>query len=175
MVEFSKIPRFLKCQPPASRSGQIVVAGVIAGILATLVQASLWLLFTDEFPGVLYRDARLTAALVMGGRVLPPPATFDAGVMAAATLIHFALSVLYAALLAPVASRLGSVAALPAGAAFGIALYIVNLYGFTELFPWFDQARGWIAVVAHVAFGAAAIFAFRILSVRNARSRPGGH
>jgi hypothetical protein len=56
-------------------------AGVIAGTLATLIQVLLWLIFTDDFSAILFRDARLTAALVLGASVLPPPATFDAGVM----------------------------------------------------------------------------------------------
>jgi len=167
MVEFRK-----KCQ---SGWRPIIAAGIIAGILATLVQVLLWLLFTDDFPGVLYRDARLTAALVLGRRVLPPPATLDAGVMATATLIHFALSIFYAALLAPIAVRLENIPAVLAGAAFGVALYLVNLYGFTEIFPWFIPARGWIALAAHVAFGITAVAVFRILHVRNARFRPDGH
>ena len=108
-------------------------AGVIAGTLATLIQVLLWLVFTDDFPAILYRDARLTAAMVLGGSVLPPPATFDVGIMLAATLVHFALSIVYAALLAPLTVRLGDVLALLAGAVFGVALYIyrqsIRLHG----------------------------------------------
>ena len=167
MVEFSKNCRH--------HWRAVICAGVAAGILATLVQVLLWLLFTDEFPAIMFRDARLTAALLLGSRVLPPPATFDMSSMVAATFIHFALSILYAAMLAPIAARLGSVAAWVAGAGFGVALYAVNLYGLTEIFPWFVAARGWIAAVAHVAFGATAVLAYRFLQFMNARSRLGGH
>jgi len=149
-------------------------AGIAAGVLATLVQVMLWAVFTDEFPALLFRDARLTAALVMGSRVLPPPAGFDAFVMLVATVIHFALSAVYTALLAQLAARLEGCAAVPMGAAFGVALYAVNLHGFTELFPWFAQARGWITLAAHVAFGMTASFAYRRLRLRNGRSRSGG-
>lgn len=148
-------------------------AGVIAGTLATLVQVLLWLVFTDDFPAILFRDARLTAALVLGGSVLPPPATFDAVIMLAATLVHFTLSIAYAALLAPL--RLGGVTALLAGAVFGVALYIVNLYGFTAIFPWFAQARGWIALVAHTVFGMSVISVYRWLDITSAHSRPDMH
>lgn len=144
-------------------------AGVIAGTLATLIQVLLWLVFTDDFPAILFRDARLTAALVLGGSVLPPPATFDAGIMLASTLVHFALSIAYAALLAPLTVRLGSISALLAGTVFGVALYIVNLYGFTAIFPWFAQARGWITLIAHGVFGVTVISVYRCLSVSNAR------
>ena len=146
-----------------------VWAGVIAGTLATLVQALLWLAFTDDFPAILFLDARLTAALLLGGSVLPPPATFDAGIMLAATLVHFALSIAYAALLARLAARFAGIPPLATGAAFGVALYIVNLYGFTAIFPWFVQARGWITLIAHGVFGMAAISAYRWLQVSNAR------
>lgn len=150
-------------------------AGVIAGTLATLIQVLLWLVFTDNFLAMLFRDARLTAALVLGGSVLPPPATFDAGIMLAATLIHFMLSIAYAALLAPLATGLKTVSALLAGAVFGVSLYIVNLYGFTAMFPWFAQARGWIALIVHAVFGVTVISAYRCLDIRNARSQPDVH
>ena len=152
-----------------------VWAGVIAGILATLIQVQLWLAFTGDFPGILFRDARLTAALVLGSSVLPQSATFDAGILLAATLVHFALSIAYAALLVQFTVRLGGVLALLAGAVFGIALYFVNLYGFTVIFPWFTQARSWITLVAHVAFGVTVILVYRCLDIRNVRSQPDGH
>jgi hypothetical protein len=156
----------------------ILLSGAAAGVFSTLVQVVLWLVFTDEFPAILFRDARLAAALVLGRPVLPPPATFDAGVMLVATLIHFALSLVYAAFIALLSKRLAgvpAVLAVLAGALSGVALYAVNLYGFTEIFPWFVQARGWIALAAHVAFGASAAFSFSFLHIRNARSQSGGH
>lgn len=165
MTEFTINPR------PGWRA--IVWAGVVAGVIATLAQVLLWLVFTDDFPAILFRDARLTAALVLGRAVLPPPATFDTAVVLVATFIHFALSIVYAALLALLAARLRALAALLAGAVFGVALYAVNLYGFTELFPWFAEARGWIAVVTHVVFGVTSVLVFRLLHIRNARPQPG--
>jgi hypothetical protein len=126
--------------------------------LATLVQVLLWLVFTDDFSAILYRDARLTAAMVLGGSVLPPPATFDVGIM-----------------LAPLATRFKTVLALLAGVGFGATLYIVNLYGFTAIFPWFAQARGWITLIVHAVFGVTAISVYRWLDVSSARSQPDGH
>ena len=144
----------------------MILAGVMAGIVSTLIQMLLWLIFTDDFPAILYRDARLTAAMVLGGSVLPPPATFDVVVMLTATLIHFMLSIVYAALLASVAMRIDGVPALLAGVGFGVALYIVNLYGFTAIFPWFTQARGWIALIAHGVFGVTVILVYQWLNFR---------
>jgi hypothetical protein len=159
------------------RSGRCatVWAGVIAGSLATLMQVLLWLLFTDDFPVILFRDARLTAALVLGESVLPPPATFDVGVMLTATLIHFTLSIAYAAVLAALTARLDVIVAFLVGAGFGIALYMINLYGFTAIFPWFVQARGWIALLAHGVFGMAVILVCRWRDISNVRLQPDGH
>jgi len=33
---------------------------------------------------------------------------------------------------------------------------VVNMHGFTLVFPWFAQARDWITLAAHVAFGVVA-------------------
>jgi hypothetical protein len=75
--------------------GAAVWAGVAAGILATVAQIALWSIFADLVPAILFRDTRFTAAIVMGRAVLLPPATFDAGIMLAAALVHFALSIIY--------------------------------------------------------------------------------
>lgn len=150
-------------------------AGVIAGTLSTLTQVLLWLVFTEDFPAILFRDARLTAALVLGSSVLPPPVTFDVDIMLAATLIHFMLSIAYAALLAPLIARLEAVPALLAGAGLGVMLYLVNLYGFTAIFPWFAQSRGWITLIAHGVFGVTVSAVYLYLNVSHARCRPTGH
>jgi len=141
-------------------------AGIAAGVAATVAQLLLWWAFRDVLPGILYRDARLTAAMVMGHGVLPPPATFDWTVMAVASLIHFALSVIYSAVLAGFIARRGLPSALALGAAYGLALFGVNMFGFTLVFPWFAAARDWITLLAHVLFGISAAAAYRALSVR---------
>ena len=154
----------------------MIWAGVMAGITSTLIEVLLWLLFTDDFPVILYRDARLTAAMVLGSSVLSPAATFDVGVMLMATLIHFMISITCAVLLALFTARLDIIPAPLAGIGFGIALYVVNLYGFTAIFPWFAQTRGWITLIAHGVFGLTAILVYRWLifsaPFSNARSQP---
>lgn len=52
--------------------------------------------------------------------------------------------------------RLSLIAAIVAGAVFGLVVYFVNFYGFTALFPWFAMARGAISIFAHAMFGAVA-------------------
>jgi hypothetical protein len=137
------------------------LAGIVAGIVATAVQLLLWLAFTDALPQILFRDARLAAAIILGPGVLPPPADFDAGVMLAATLVHFALSIIYGLALAALIAPLDWYRSALAGNAFGLVLYGVNMYGFTAVFPWFAATRDWITLAAHLAFGVSAAAAYR--------------
>ncbi len=90
----------------------------------------------------------------MGKEVLPPPATFDVGIMMVAMLIHFGLSVVLAFLFAFIARGSSVGMAIMMGAAFGLAAYLVFFYGMTAIFPWFAAGRGWIGVVSHVMYGA---------------------
>jgi uncharacterized membrane protein YagU involved in acid resistance len=138
-------------------------AGIVAGVFSTLVQLALWAAFTDALPGILYRDARLAAALVLGAGALSPPETFDFAIMAVATIVHFALSIVYALALAAFIERSRRRAAWLVGAIFGAALYALNLHAFTLLFAWFTVARGAITLAAHVAFGVSAAVTYRRL------------
>jgi uncharacterized membrane protein YagU involved in acid resistance len=119
-----------------------------------------WWSCNGDFPGALFRDARLAAAIVMGPSVLPPPASFDALVMGVSTLVHFVLSIAYATVLALAITRLRTSTSLAVGATFGLALYAVNLHGFTVVFPWFAQVRTWDTLLAHLAFGIVAAFVY---------------
>jgi hypothetical protein len=139
----------------------LLLAAGAAGTLSTVVQMLLWAAFGDDWRVLLVRDARLAAALVLGPSVLPPPASFDLVVMAVATAVHFALSLAYVALLVPFVDARSLRRTVVVGAAFGLALYVVNLHGFTLLFPWFAPARGWITAAAHVAFGVTGALALR--------------
>ncbi len=145
-----------------------IYSGVAAGVIATVAQILLWWAFGDVLPGILYRDARLAAAIVMGRGVLPPPASFDWVVMTAATLIHFVLSVVYGAVLAVLIARRGLPIALLAGAVYGLALFAVNMYVFTILFPWFIETRDWITLLTHAVFGVSAAGCYKMLTRRRA-------
>ena len=143
-----------------------IYAGVAAGIIATAVQIILWWACWDVLPGILYRDARLAAAIVMGSGVLPPPATFDWAVMSVATLIHVALSMVYSIILARFISRCGMLVAVLVGVWYGLVLFGVNMYGFTMLFPWFAEARDWITLMAHAVFGGSCAGVYKALHPR---------
>lgn len=129
-------------------------AGVIAGAVFVMLEMIMVPAFMGGSP---WAPPRMIAAIVMGEGVLPtpggPPPTFDAGVLMVAMLVHFPLSVMYAVVLAWLVRKSSLGLALTAGAGFGLALYLVNFYGFTAVFPWFANARNWVSVVAHMIFG----------------------
>lgn len=131
----------------------VLVAGLSAGVLATLVQLVLWWLAEIPLGETLFRDARLTAALLMGPEVLPPPATAEWDILLVATLIHFSLSVAYALIPASLVGHWQTREALLAGAVYGLLIYMVNLYGLTMFFPWFAVSRDWVTLVVHLIFG----------------------
>ena len=154
----------------SSHAVSIILAGIFAGTLATLAQVLLWIVVGEDAWTLLLRDARLTAALLLGETAPSPSAGFDARIMLAATGIHFALSITYATLLLPAAKQLAFLPSLLAGAGFGALLYFVNLYGFTFIFPWFTEARGGITLAVHVVFGMAVTLTHRWLVMHIDRS-----
>jgi hypothetical protein len=167
-------PRPLKNDMPSIHWRTAAVAGIAAGVIATVAQIAWWMVWSEPLPDILFRDARLTAAIVMGREVLRPAATFDGSIMLVATLIHFALSIAYGLTLSVFISRLSTPVSLLAGAVFGLFLYAINMYGFTFVFPWFAAARDWITAATHVVFGLVAAAVYKAWPTGTSRStKPG--
>lgn len=145
-----------------ARVVSILWAAFGAAVGSTVIELLLWAIAGDDAIQNLFRDARLTAAIVMGRSVLGASGGFDPLVMGVATLVHAMLSLVYAAVLAWLVHSLSCVAALFAGGAFGLLLYGVNLYGFTAIFPWFIPVRGAITLVAHLVFGITAAVVYYV-------------
>jgi uncharacterized membrane protein YagU involved in acid resistance len=129
-------------------------AGLVAGVIATLAQIMLWMLNMSPLPEILYRDMRLTAAILMGPGILSPPATFAWDVFMLSALIHFSLSITYGIVLAYFIARLGVWSSVLAGILYGLIIYGVNMHVFTLIFPWFAVARDWVTILTHAVFGA---------------------
>lgn len=138
-----------------------VIAGLFAGIAFFLLQMAL----TASLLGTPWVFARMTAAIVLGRSVLPPPATFDAGIVAVAFALHLSLSFAYAALIAFIVHKGGLVQGIVRGAALGLALYAINYWTFAQWFPWFLDVRSAVALVPHVLFGALAGGMYELLEV----------
>ena len=126
-------------------------AALIAGAVFMVMEMTLVSVFMGASP---WGPPRMIAAIGMGEGVLPPPATFDMGVMMVAMLIHFALSVLFAFVFAFIAKGRTVGMATLLGAVFGLLVYFFGFYVMTAVFPWFAMGRGWIGIVSHIVYGA---------------------
>lgn len=140
-----------------------VWAGVIAGVVFLVLEMVMVPMFLDGSP---WGPPRMIAAMAMGEDVLPPPGTFALVPVMVAMMIHFVLSIVFALVLAATISRMGSGTALLIGTGFGLALYVVNFYGMTAVFPWFSNARNWVSIFAHAVFGLVAATAYVSLAAR---------
>jgi hypothetical protein len=153
-----------------------VLAGLIGGAVFLMAEM-LMVMLIGESP---WAPPRMVAAMVLGPEVLPArgaPATFDPGVLMAAMVVHFPLSVAYALLIGAVVGRTSrsDAGALVEGAAIGLAIYIVNFYLIASFaFEWFAMARNWVSLVTHVLFGLVTAWAFLRFSRPAADPRIGG-
>ena len=127
-----------------------ILSGVIAGFIFVILEMIMVPLFAGGSP---WGPPRMIAAVILGSEVLPPPATFEPGMMLVAILVHLSLSIIFGLILAAFIHQLNMARSIYFGLAFGIVLYIINFYIFTEFFPWFVNARNWITVFSHAVFG----------------------
>lgn len=137
---------------PARRldAGAALAAGVFAGAVLLGMLVGFSTVIYNEEP---WRLLRMVAATVSGPQALLLANDFDARQVAMGALLHFLFASLYALALAGVLVECPRVLASWLGLAFGIALYFVNLHGFTALFPWFAELRTVDTFVAHAFFG----------------------
>ncbi|MCO5167568.1 MAG: hypothetical protein M9894_14570 [Planctomycetes bacterium] len=135
--------------------GAALALGVVAGavLLAAEIVAALLTGLPPRLP------LRIAASLVMGSAALEGPPTF--GVMVLGTLMHLSLSALYGWIYgaihrvgSPDARRSFGLQAL-GGAAFGLALWVVNVQVVARsLYPWVLERDPWVQAALHVlAFG----------------------
>lgn len=141
-------------------------AGIIAGTVFLALEMILWPLLDL---GSAWVPVRMIAAIMLGPDVLPPPATFHVGIFLAALLVHFSLSILYSLIFAGGRYLLlhgwdrPGLAELPHGI-YGLLIYLINFYLFTNLFPWFVEARHEISVLVHLTWGLTLPWAYDMLA-----------
>jgi len=145
-----------------------VVSGFVAGALL-MVMELLW--NTNLMGSTPWTMPHMIAAMVEGSNALQSNG-FSFAVVALALAIHYLLGIVFgvvlAAIIAPfhLDSSLGLV--LLTGAIFGAALYLFNFYGMVRFFPWFEDIRGGITLLAHLIFGMAAAWLYQYLEVQAA-------
>lgn len=130
-----------------------IIGGLMAGLVFLVVEM---ILVPTVGGGSAFGPPRMMAAIAMGESVLPPPATFDAVIFLVGMLVHFVLSIVLGIVFATIfAGRaFADTMMIAIGALFGLAVYFANFYGMTAVFPWFEMARNWITMFAHLVFGA---------------------
>jgi hypothetical protein len=128
-------------------------AAIWAGAISGIIFLFLNMILTYAFAGNPWLAVRLTASIIMGQGVLPPPASFDPVVFIVAFILHIILSIGYACLIAGIFHRWGLLVGFLGGAAIGAGIYLINFYTISYFFPWFFPMRSWIMLLSHVLFG----------------------
>lgn len=151
-------------------TGRAVVAGLVAGVVFMIAEMVLVGTIGGGSP------PRMIAAIAMGKDVLPPPASFDLGVIMVGMIVHFALSAVLGVIFALIADRFvtSTIVGIVAGTVFGLIVYALHFYGMTALFPWFAMARNGISILAHAIFGAVLgwyLYRDRVAITADARGR----
>jgi hypothetical protein len=139
----------------------VVISGMVAG---TLVLIAMLVLSTSVYDESAWKLPRMIAAVLAGPGALEPDDEFSFTLVALGIVVHFCLALLYSFVLATLVKDLPEAAAPWVGMSFGVALYFANLYGFTQLFPWFTQLRTLDTLAAHVLFAIIAATAYRQLA-----------
>lgn len=134
-----------------------VWAGIIAGIIFLILEMVMVPLFLG---GSSWGPPRMIAAIVLGDEVLPPPATFNFGIVMVAVILHMALSIIYALIIGYIIGKMSFGMAISLGAIIGLAIYLINFFVMTGFFPWFEMARNWVSIFAHLIFGLSAAWAY---------------
>ena len=147
-------------------------AGVIAGVAFMMLEMGMVWMFMGESP---WAPPHMIAAMALGKDVLPPEGTyapFSMKIMMTAMIIHLVLSIVYGLIVAWLVHRFDWGGGLAIGAAFGLAIYIINFYLIAPVvFPWFTMAQNWISASTHILFGVIAGGAYIGLRKPKAPSR----
>ncbi len=148
------------------RLGAVATASIVAALVFAMMEMVLVAVVMGQ---PWYAPLHMIAAIVLGpSGVLPPPAAFNLGVAGVAMVVHVVMAIIYGLVLSTVLLAFRSSLAWIIGLVFGVALYYINFYGFTMLFPWFADARGWIGFVSHAVFGLVLALIYRQMDGREA-------
>lgn len=132
-----------------------IVAGFAAGAILMVLDLFWSTAIVDTDP---WATSRMIAAVAMGAETIRDTG-FSLGAVSVALLTHYTMGglagLVFAATTTPLRLDAMAATALPAGAVFGAALYLVNFHGLSMFFPWFADTRGLPAIVAHLLFGIA--------------------
>lgn len=139
-------------------------AAARAGIIGGAVFLALDMVLTPLSGGSGSEPFRLTAAIVLGDRVLAQSAPIFPSVLLAGLIVHVVLSILYGLTISALVNRTNLATASLLGSIAGLGLYVLNFYVFTSVFPWFATARTWVTVLVHLVFGLVVACSFTLMT-----------
>jgi hypothetical protein len=138
-----------------------------AALWAGLISGLLYLITAILLSGIILNNpllpVQMIAAILLGSDVVLQNSTVVTILIA--LLIHIPMSLFFAAVVAFVIHRWGLLVGVFGGAALGLALYGINFFALSGLFPWFVGLRGGIMIFSHLVFGAAAGGFYELLEV----------
>ena len=143
--------------------GAAVSAGIVGGLVFAVLEMVMVPLVLGQSP---WLPLHMIGAIALGPSAMVPPDTFDLKIVSTAVVLHVALAILYAIVLAFIVARLELGTAVLVGAIYGLVLYGINFYGFTKWFPWFADHRDWIAISTHVVQGALWAWLYKLWATR---------
>jgi hypothetical protein len=130
--------------------GSAIIAGIVAMIVFAIVEIAFSWAMRAQSPwhplavfGTVTIDALLPDRHPGGG-----PRTIAVG--AALLLVLGALS---GVILAAIVDRVGVITAAIAGVMFGLAMFVVDLYGLARIFPLLHDLRDWMSALAYAIQG----------------------
>lgn len=132
--------------------GDRIKRGVVAGIVAGIVFAVASMMWTAATGPGATAPLQMIASLPSGGDEMQP---LSAATITLGVAIHMVLSIVYGAVFALVLPRgVSTMIAYLAGAAFGLALYLINFTLLANVaFELFLMANQAFEVVIHIVFG----------------------
>lgn len=145
-------------------------AGCWAGLIYLVIIGFIVPLFVG---GNFWVIIRLISSIALGPSVLAPPATFEPSILLAGLFVHFTLSIGFTLVLAWVTHRWGLITGILLGGLFGWALYLINIYSLTLIFPWFVVMKHPAFLTAHLIFGMLAGGIYELLEVEEFETERG--
>lgn len=126
----------------------VLIAGIASATLFLLANAILATFLEAVTVTVVLR---YMASLVLGTDVLTNATTTTLLIGAG---VHYALSLLFALIIAVVVHRWGLLVGIIGGGLLGLAIYGINFYTMTRWFPYFFAISSPTLIISHVLFGA---------------------
>ena len=149
--------------------------GALGGIAAGIIFAMFEMIVSSIMmgPEAFFMPLRMIGAIALGPSALEPTYSLWAAGLAG-LVVHMILAVIFGGAFAFILGGLGSAAAdIGVGAAFGLALWLVNFYLIAPVaFPWFTEANPLVQFIAHTFFFGA-VLGWYVWQARNrAELRP---